>query len=414
MKVKRFTISLITASILPSLSIAQELFSIQDLSFIGATRFLDVVAGESRLGYANGTFTIDSKKESIFIVGHEQHQAIAEYKLNGFSKGATLQDLPLAEPILQEYVRVLDKATGGNPENLDKITGLELISGKLIVNAAQFYDADAGNRDTTLVITDPSDIKNSEIQGFSELDGGVHAAGWMTQIPQPLRDQFKADYIFGYASNLPINSRNSMGPSAFLVNSNHVVSAISGEMINTTPVLDYSIDYPLHEDHYNKTGENNLWTEISKAYIGFIVPGTKTYAVFGFSAGHNSGIGYKITQDTGFQCGGACSKVASDRYNYYWLWNVDDLIEVKNGNKMPYDLMPYEYGRIVLPFEGSDSQNGPHTLIGAHYSYDEQKLFLMLGFADNSQGQYEPLPVLLAYDLHPGKRPAAPKDLVVE
>ncbi|PTB92572.1 hypothetical protein C9974_12200 [Marinobacter sp. B9-2] len=395
---------------------AAEYFSIQDLNYEGASRFLDVVAGESRLGFANGTFAIDETQESIFIVGHEQHQAIAEYKLNGFSESNELNDLPMAEPTIQEYSKVLNRASGGNPEKIDTITGLAFINGKLVVNASKFYDAGGSNNDTTLIINNPDDIKNSVIEGYFELEAANHAAGWMTPIPFNLRQTFEADYIFGFSSNLPINARNSMGPSAFAVDSQNFLSPDPEKKIKTVPLLDFSVSNPLHEDTYNETGENELFTELSKAFVGFIVPGTQTYAVFGFSAGHEYGIGYKIQQDTGATCPGPCAKVASDRYNYYWLWDINDFLSVKNGQALPHEVKPYEYGRLDLPFEGSDPKNGngPHVLTAAYYDFDNQMLYFLLGEADRIQSAYEDHPILLKFSINLGQSPSAPTNIRID
>lgn len=392
---------------------AADFFSMQDLSYVGATRFIDVVAGESRLGYANGTFLVNEQRDSIFIVGHEQHQAVAEYKLDGFLNSSKMEELPMAKPTLQEYSKILNRASEGNPEKIDVITGMAMIDGKLVLNAAKFYDAGASNEDTTLIIRDFKNIRTSLIDGYFEIEAKNHAAGWMTPVPESLRQVLEADYIFGNASNLPINSRNSMGPSAFGVSSESLSFSDSRDLIPTETLLDFSINNQLHEDHYNEMGDNDLWTEISKAFVGFIVPGTRTYAVFGSSAGHFYGIGYKIEQDTGNTCGGACSKVASDRYNYYWLWNIDDLLAVKRGEMEPYEPKPYEYGRFELPFEGVDSVRGPHLMTAAYYDYENQNVYFMLGGADRLQSQYETLPILLKYKIVVGIKPSPPADIKV-
>jgi hypothetical protein len=58
---------------------------------------------------------------------------------------------------------------------------------------------------------------------------------------------------------------------------------------------------------------------------GVLLPDTRTYLVVGSSAGHRSGIGYKITQDDDTECGGYCAYSADDSYGYYWMFGVDDL-----------------------------------------------------------------------------------------
>lgn len=410
---KIIALGTIFSSFSPAVMALQD-FSVSELSYQGASRFSNEVSGESRLGYANGTFAINTSRNSIYIVGHSQHQAIAEYKLNGFSKDSNLENIPKASPIMQGFTKILNKTNDGNPEEIDTITGLQFINNDLVVNAATYYNASGSNKDSTLIIRDPTNFSASLVDGYFELTSSVHAAGWMTAIPEALRSEFEADYIFGFASNLPINSRNSMGPSAFAVDSSFVTRKEAGKEIQTTTLLDFSIENPLHPDLYNETGENQLWTEISKAYVGFIVPGTRTYAVFGSSAGHQFGIGYKIQQDDGNVCGGACERVVSDRYNYYWLWDVDKLLAVKNGDLEPHALRPYNHGVLNLPFDGTGLDRTPHLMTAGYFDGNKNNLYLLLGEADSIESKYEPLPILLKFKVNAGKRPEAPTNVKID
>ncbi|MHA7881228.1 MAG: hypothetical protein ACX931_15660 [Saccharospirillum sp.] len=399
--------SILLAALISTASIAETHFDIRDLSYVGAMRFKNGTFGESRLGFANGAIAVSNERNSVFIVGHAQHQAIAEFDLAGFSNSEDILDLPMANP-RQDFVSVIDKASTGNPEGLTRITGMSLINQRLIVNAAKFYDATASNTDTTLRIENVSNLTHSEISGFLKVQGSVKAAGWITPIPRQLRDTLGGDYISGYASNLPINVRNSMGPSAYSLESNDLLSAVNGAEIKTNELLSYSTANQLHPDHYNNNLTNDIWTEVSNAYTGFIVPGTNTYAVFGNSGGHYSGIGYKITQDDGHNCGGACPYKVSDQYNYYWLYDLNDFIKVKNGSLNPYEVRPFSYGRLTLPFESLRDANKPSLISGAYYDFENQFIYFLLARADALQNQFESLPLLLKYEINVGQRPLAP------
>lgn len=390
---------------------SEELLSISDLSYQGAARIDISTFGESRMAYTEGTFAVSPNLASIFVVGHTQHQAIAEFSLPQLSMAQEIPNLPMAKN-KQPFYTVFDRVPTGNPDGINRITGLELVSGNLIANGVQYYDGDANNTDTTFVIEDPMDLKNSPITGFLKLAARAHATGWITPIPPRYQDSFKGDYIFGYASNYAINSRSSMGPSAFSVNISNVLNANSGSKILMETLLDYSIENPLAQDAYNHSGENDLWTEVSKAFIGFIVPGSDTYAVFGSTGGLTSGIGYKITQDNGFQCGGPCPYKASDIYNYYWFYKVNDLLSVSRGEKLPYELTPYDYGEFKLPFQNQDTI--PKLIIGASFDEASNTLFFMLGGADKLQSQYEKAPLILSYRIDLTSRPLPPSSISIE
>jgi hypothetical protein len=111
----------------------------------------------------------------------------------------------------------------------------------------------------------------------------------------------------------------------------------------------------------------------SRGTYGFIVPGTRTFAVFGSSGGVDSGIGYKITQDDGTLCGGYCSHQAADHYNYYWFFDLETILAAP----APYELRPYAFGRWSVPFD----DNGRHSIIGGAFDHQHSMLYLALSGA---------------------------------
>jgi hypothetical protein len=128
----------------------------------------------------------------------------------------------------------------------------------------------------------------------------------------------------------------------------------------------------------------------------FIYPNTASYITIGSSGGHGPlGIGYKITQGDGAVCGGPCPYDYKDSYNYIWLWNVNDLTRVKNGEMDPSDVRPYEYGELLLPFQ--DSSRGYNLVVGADFDETNDLLYVLLGRGDSSQNIYEDAPIMLVY-----------------
>lgn len=390
---------------------AEGLLNAADLEYQGAIRIPVGTFGESRMGYTEGTFVVSNNGTTAFMVGHSQHQAIAEFSLPGFSKSMSIADLPMAKNI-QPFSRFFDRVPSGNPESINRITGMEIVSGKLVVNGVQYYDGDANNTDTTFIINNPDNLSASSVNGFIKLSADSHASGWMTPIPSHYQESLRGDYMFGFASNFAINGRNSMGPSAFSLRMSDVVNGTAGKVVDMTALADYSIDNLLAEDPYNESRKNDLWTEVSAAYVGFIPDGTQTYAVFGTSGGHESGIGYKITQDNGYLCGGPCPYRSDDVYNYYWFFDVDSLESVARGERLAHNVRPYSYGEIEYPFENQGSV--PKLIIGADFDSVNQVVYLMLGKADTLQNQYEEAPLLLAYKIIPGNRPSPPSSFGVQ
>ncbi|MCK5669229.1 MAG: hypothetical protein KAI15_09095, partial [Gammaproteobacteria bacterium] len=235
------------------------------------------------------------------------------------------------------------------------------------------------------------------------------------------QDALGGDFITGWASNFPIASRNSIGPSAFVVNMNDInPSADPDTLIPTTPLMNFSLANPLHSDIYNNNettkrnnknqdtvpvivGDNDLWTVVSWAVYGFIVPNTRTYAVFGSSGGHFSGLGYKILQDGAINnCPGPCAVSPDDYYNYYWFFDVDDLVAVKNGEKLAHEIRPYDYGVFPAPFQTEanilyERPQAIRPIRGGDYDAASSTLYLVLG------GSLQEEQIIVAYNVEISK-----------
>ncbi|MBU1238470.1 hypothetical protein KJ865_02060, partial [Myxococcota bacterium] len=187
-----------------------DLFLMSDLTFAGAFRFTNGDFGISSVNYAIGTLAYNPQNHSLFIAGHDHQRAVAEYPISGVGMQSTVEELPETGEPIQGFVSVLDALE--NPQGLDRITGMFWVNGSLIVNAEQWYDAPGDNLDTTLVIADANDLGGMS-QGFFELEGAAHSAGYMGPIPAALGDEFGADYYTGWSSVYSIVSRYSVGPS---------------------------------------------------------------------------------------------------------------------------------------------------------------------------------------------------------
>ena len=335
--------------------------TITNLHYVGAFRLPAKELAASSLNFAQGPISFNPDRQSLFIVGHAQHQAIAEFAIPELTRSDEPSELKIAAPI-QPFSRVLDRPAAKNPDNNDRIGGLLFLSGpdgpELLINAYEYYDAPGDNTLSLLALRNANDLAGSRIDGYFELAGGPgHTAGWMSPIPAPWQAALGGRFVAGHSSGIPIISRTSVGPSAFVFNPSDVVGkATVPTPISTTVLLDFSLNHPLAADLSNRSRKNDLWNHLSRAVYGLIIPGTRTYATFGHSGGNESGVGYKNLRDDGSRSGGYSTYAVKDNYLYYWLWDVDDLVLVKQGRKKPYRVRPYEYGIFETPstvFRGS-------------------------------------------------------------
>lgn len=365
----------------------------------GAFRMPASTYGSSSLNYSEGPIAYNGSRNSIYIVGHSHHQSIAEFAIPKLVNSYDVSALNMTDDPIQVFCTVLDRSTGGNSQNINRIGGMCTSPNGdggsfLLVNAYEYYDAPGDNSHTTITVMSPDDLIASEVKGFYQYEGGAgHTSGWISEIPDEWQSLLGGSHITGQSSGIPIISRTSVGPSAFVFTpSDFFDDQQMDSVVSTIPLLDFSLSDPLHEDLSNAGLDNDLWTHLSRATYGMIIPNTRTYMTIGYSGGHDSGVCYKCTQDNGNLCGGYCAPMSNDYYQYYWLWDMQDLVDVKNGLIIPYDVRPYDYGELATPF-----QNGNRQIGGASFDSENGILYLSIQKADREQGTYSNPPVIVAY-----------------
>lgn len=360
----------------------------------------------STMDFSYGVFTYDPSRNSIYVIGNPRDSAIAEFPVPELTKSIDISEFKVSNKPIQPFVKFYDtpKVDTGI-KHYFRVTGLAKVDNALIVNYINWYDATGKEKDTSIMIWDSLNLANSQMYGPYQLDGSANAAGWISEVPEAMQRIVGGTHITGSQAFASINSRLSVGPSAFAFDARRgLVYAPSGP-VPTIRMLDFPLKNFLHDKEkyahiadrdavlYNEDGNNDLWTILSGASFGFVVPGTRTYLTIGFSGGHHSGAGYKIKQDNGRECGGPCARSASDMYPFYWAWDVMDLIRARLGLIKPFDIRPYAYGPLSLP-EGIE---GVH-ISGGSYDGKNNRLFIAVKGGDKLDKYLRP-PIFLVYDI---------------
>ncbi len=373
---------------------SNKLFAIEALKYQGAFRLSSNDIGESSVNYATGTLAYNPDHKSIYIAGHNHHNAIAEFTVPELSKATDVKQLPEVAEARQGFKKILSQGTPSGAN--DKITGLYYKDNTLIINSEVWYDADGKNDLTTLVMTNANDFSQSNITGYYKLEGKAHAAGYISEVPENHRAQIGNDHITGWSKNYSINSRYSIGPSLFSVN---IDSLLKGtQSINQNIATKAFMNFPFSEGKYlseasignSDNTANALFNQLSRAMYAFIIPGTNTYFVIGSSGGIDSGIGYKIKQDGTYECPGFCSYKSADNYNYYWLFDMNDIYNASSVSS----IKPYAFGKLNIPFD----KNGQHQVLGASYDASSDQLFISLENA-GQVGDFDRPPLIVVYSL---------------
>jgi hypothetical protein len=362
-----------------------------DIEYLGAFRAL--ADGQSTSDYAVGTLGFNPDNNSIFMAGHTHHNAIAEFKIpDELSFETQVSNIPEAA-VLQEYVTILNKKETGNTTN--KINGILYHKQNLLVSSEIWYDGEANNRDNLQVFSNAIDIRSSDYIGMLQIQGAAKAAGYMFKVPDELTEKLGAEYMTGWASNYSITSRYSQGPSLFRFEPNQAIDAVLSvdKTVDTDPLM----VFPLAEGKQLVEGGQGynldispIWGSVAQARYGFIIPGTTYFLAIGSHSGLHSGIGYKITQENGNLCGGPCPYDSDDRYNYFWIFDVDEMLKADE----PWLVRPISYGKWSHPYD----KNGSHGVIGG--TYDDQNNILYLALSGAAKiDRYDNPPLIISYQV---------------
>lgn len=411
---KQFIIGAVTCMVLPFVNAGPEQLPLATKDTILAAYQgsfkIDYSDSVSSTDYARGRVAYNPEKNSVYIDSHVYQLAVAEFAIPAtLSTSSDKGLLPKAQN-LQPFTRVLAKVT--NSERLDRIGGMSVIGGKLFVQGFVVYDGAGTVSDTTLVLDDPSDLKNTTASGFYKMDGAARTVNYLSPVPSEWVSVLGGTWIAGNGAGMSISSRLSEGPSLYAFNP----SDIADKNITTKEWLNYPVNFALSVsnwqdysvsgygawDVYNTTLRNDMWTDESAAWFGFIVPGTRTFAVFGRS-GMLKGGGYKITNSAGYTCSGACPSDPTDTHSYYWLYDLNDIVSAKNS----FDPLPYEYGIFDDKFMAYNNQGGMGYPTGG--SFDIKSGTLVLSHRAATSNHESGHPVLSVYKFSPGKEYSPPK-----
>ena len=354
--------------------------------------------------YSLGTFALNRSGRSIFIASNPRFAGIGEFLIPEIVQSEDISLFKVGTTQLQPFVRIFGtKRVDTGISGYFRITGIAHIDNSLIVNYINWYDANGSETDTTVMLWDAQNLTDTKMYGPYQLEGSAHAAGWISKVPSSLHELLEGTHITGSQPSASIISRLSVGPTAFAFDPRRSVIYAPADGIRTTPLLDFSQKTPLYDKNVysvqpsfeklitNEDKRNKLWTLSSGAAYGFIVPGTRTYLTIGKSGGHESGIGYKITQDNGHECGGPCPYAHTDKYSFYWAWDIIDLLRVKAGLSLPHELRPYAYGKFPIP-------NSFRSLTMGGADYDEQNGRLYISFPEGDMsGKYARPPLFLTF-----------------
>ena len=403
------------------------LLQISDLTYLGGFRVPGTQNGPSpndQFFYQN-KFVIAMNNTTGNMLGTGLGEAntrnVCEFSIpSTLSTSLTLTDLPLATHT-QTCVNLIDQLPFLPPDTDDDQNGITIYgmyeqNNNLLFNFARFYDPSDGganitNNEVVGIHANASNLSASgQVSGAFQYTAENRAPGWISPIPSNWQAQLGGTHISGFTSGASVSiiSRLSAGPSAHVFDIDDILNPVpaNGSVVTTTAAM----DFPLPNIMGNTgaadvdavmSASGSIWNFISSTLYCAIIPNTDTYACFGFDGGYFSGNSYKLRDNTtGVDTGDFDAIDANDYRNTYYFFDVNDFVLALNGQINPYDIVPYAWGEFNPPFGGS--QQTLKRISGAVFDPATNRFYVSLLYADTSQGQISPQPLVLAFTFGSG------------
>ena len=387
---------------------ADKLLYSTDLVYQGAFRVSPEKFGGSSLHYGGTAIAYNSNRDSLFIVGHDWYQQVAEIQIPQLINSSNLNDLKTAK-ILQPFTDI----TEGHMHNIEawgaaysdgvKIGGLMVYGNKLIGSVYAYYDA-SGKKSVLSHFTSGLTLSTSDFSGMyqvgskPEVPNPGFVDGYMAAIPSAWRPLLGGPALTGN-STIPITFRTSCGPAAFVFNPDDLGKI---DPVPVAAVVYYSLAHPT----LGKWGSTNPNYNGSTVIKGVVFPaGSRSVLFFGR---HGTGpFCYGSGTSDPALAGKPASPNGKNKYCYdpsssdkgthgypyvyqVWAYDANDLVAVKDGKKNPWDIMPYSVWNFDLPFQPKGRRIG-----GVAYDPTTQRIFVSQLHSDGD------LPVIHVFKVSP-------------
>jgi len=347
-----------------------------NLKYKGAFRVPNTSHGTNlTLAYGGTALAFNPANNSLFIVGHDHTQCLAE--------------ISIPVPKTSSYNRATFLQTPRNPSipsnglngNI-KIGGLYVYNGSLYGTKYIFYDGD--NFASTSHFKFPGVSLTQAAQGMYKVEAPNPAwvAGYMGSIPVEHQAKFGGKKHFTGLGILSIISRASSGPAAFALNLEDIGAALT----DTIPMVGYPLSNPLN----NPDVANTLYTRADQVRGAVFPNGSDTMLFFG-----SHGTGTPCYGDGG-PCGDQSdSNKGEHAYPYQaqvWAYNVNDLADVAAGRKQNYQIKPTVWKLAEM--------GAPRYAGGAAYDPATNRIYIVQMHGE--QTAFDPFPLIHVYEVDTG------------
>jgi hypothetical protein len=384
------------AAALPQRAEMAPLVHAPNLVYQGSFRVPAGNIGSSSFDYGGTAIAFNPDRQSLFVVGHDWHQHVAEIAIPDIRKSKDVTALATAR-VLQPFADATDGGLGAVGAAPVKVGGLLAYQGRLYLTAYVFFDANGSQRLSHYVSGLDLSAKGDTRGPFQVGSVGAgFVSGYFGLVPAAWRDALGGPVLNGQCC-LNIITRTSFGPAAFAIDPAAIGGGASAPAV---PLVYYPAAHPLLEPGTKGDG----WSTTSTLFNGtsevkgIVFPErTRSVLFFGrqglgpFCYGPGTADKNKAGQpatDIGDTADKWCydpalSMKGTHAYPYepyVWAYDAIDLAAVKRGEQKPWDVKPYGVWKLNVPFATPNAR-----LTGAAYDPRSGRIFVPAAFSDGDR-----------------------------
>lgn len=342
------------------------------LVYRGAFRLPRESTNDSSFAYGGTGLAFNPARNSLFMVGHDRYQMIAEITIPEVRVASSSDQLATAT-LLQPFNDVTEGKLGTLGVAEMKIGGLLPYRGKLYASGYLYYDA-AKTQVLSHIVSETDLRVSGDVRGPYQVGtvGAGFVSGYFGMVPAAWQQALGGPVLTGNCC-LSIITRTSYGPAVFTIDPTRLGTV---NPLPATPLVYYPSDHHTLGDWDVTSTVFNGSTEIR----GVVFPdGTRSVLFYG-----RQGLGPFCYGVSG-EGGGACHDPANPYkgshaypYSYYvWAYDANDLAAVKRREKQPWDVKPYAVWSLSLPFTSDNAR-----IQGAAYDSATNRIFVTQAFGD--------------------------------
>jgi hypothetical protein len=355
-----------------------------NLVYEGAFRVPPTIVNETSFAYGGTAIAFNAARKSLFIVGHDWHQRVAEIEIPEIRSATALNRLATAT-MLQPFTDMTEGKMGRVGPNTVKVGGLLPFKGQLYLSAYLYYDG-AGEQVVSHFVSAPDLSVAGDARGPYQVGkiGAGFVSGYFGLVPDAWQEALGGPVLNGNCC-LGVISRTSYGPAVFSVDPSRLGVV---DPLPATPLVYYPSQHPLADwdatsPLFNGTTEIRgvVFHEGTRSVLFFGRHGLGTFC-YGPGTDDKAKAGQPAEGGVDKWCFDPSTESKGTHaypYSYYvWAYDANDLAAVKAGHKSPWEVKPYATWPLLLPF----SEEGHATLNGATYDAASGRIYISQGFGD--------------------------------